>query len=68
MLNSISSENFQLDKIGANMISMKVNGFGNSISITESRVNELIDMLDKARKEFYPDAVARDSIKKLLNK
>jgi hypothetical protein len=67
-LNSISSDSFQLDKVGSIMIDIKVKGFGNSISISEGQVTELIDMLTKARSEFYHDKVVKESVNKLLGR
>lgn len=68
MLNSISSDSFQLDKVGSMMINIQVKGFGNSINISESQVTELIDMLTKSRQEFFPDAIVKERVKKLIER
>lgn len=66
MLNSIVSDKFQMSKLGADMINVKINGFSNTLNVSVNSVDELIDMLLRARDEFYPDHRNREYLKKLF--
>ncbi len=66
MLNSITSDKFQMSKLGSDMINVKVNGFGNTLYVPVNSIDELIDMLLRARDEFYPDHRNREYLRKLF--
>jgi hypothetical protein len=68
MLNSIKSEHFQCDKLGSNMISVKVNGMGNMISFPVKHLEELINILHKSETEFFPHTAARSYLDKLFER
>jgi hypothetical protein len=66
VLKSISSESFQVDKMGADLISIKVNGVGNQICVPVKKLDELINLLLKAETEFYPHVATRRFLDKFF--
>lgn len=57
MLNSLTSEKFQMSKLGSDMISVRVNGFGNVINVSVNNVDELINMLLKAIRIMFRESI-----------
>jgi hypothetical protein len=50
------------------MISVKVNGMGNTISFSVKHLEELINILHKSETEFFPHTAARSYLDKLFER